>query len=312
MSVAGTTTINTFAGGSLDRCSDLRSDADWLTKHKSAPETRIVPFYRLEPLLAQGGRGIAWLSPEELAIYPESEFPKIFLGCDDDGIAHFAVDVSRIEDAPSQPPFRDVGRFMDLRAIALRLPFGDPSILATGKAVLDWHARHQFCAVCGKQTTMRDGGYMRKCLDDDCQSEHFPRVDPVVIMLAVRGEEALIGRQAIFPQGMYSALAGFVEPGENIEEAVRREIMEEAGIQVGAVYYHSTQPWPWPSSLMIGCFADAESSEIVIDGNELEEARWASRSLLKASYNGEQGTGVILPPPMAIAHTLIKAFIEQD
>lgn len=304
--------VNTFAGGPLNRHSELRTDAEWLAKQRSAPETRIVPFYRLEPLLARGGRGIGWLSPEDLGLYPEGDLPRIFLGCDDAGVAHFAVDVSSVEDAPSQEPFRDIGRFMDLRAVALRLPVGDPSTLATGKAVLDWHARHQFCAVCGTQTEMRDAGYMRKCPNEDCKAEHFPRVDPVVIMLAVRGDEALIGRQAMFPAGMYSALAGFVEPGENIEEAVRREIMEEAGIQVGAVHYHSTQPWPWPSSLMIGCFADAESSDIVIDGNELEEARWASRSLLTASYNGEQGTGILLPPPMAIAHTLLKAFIEQD
>ncbi|MBQ0799304.1 MAG: NAD(+) diphosphatase [Porticoccaceae bacterium] len=310
MSVVSTAVTNTFAGGPLDRCSELRSNAEWLAEQRVAPQSRIVAYYRLEPLVTRGAGGIGWLSPDELAIYPEADLPRIFLGKDDAGVAHFAVDVSSIEDAPSQSPFRDVGRFMDLRAIALRLPVGDPSTLATGKAVLDWHARHQFCAVCGTQTEMRDGGYMRKCPNEDCNAEHFPRVDPVVIMLAVRGDEALIGRQAMFPAGMYSALAGFVEPGENIEEAVRREIMEEAGIKVGAVHYHSTQPWPWPSSLMIGCFADAESTDIVID-DELEDARWASRSLLTASYNGEQGTGIILPPPMAIAHTLMKAFIEQ-
>ncbi len=302
--------VNIFAGGSLDRCSDLRTNAEWLAEQRIAPQSKVVPFYRLEPLVARGGGSIGWLSPDDLTRYPESDLPRIFLGRDAAGVAHFAVDVSSIEDASAQEPFRDVGRFMDLRGISMRLPAGDPSILAMGKAVLDWHARHQFCAVCGSRTEMRDAGFMRKCPGEDCNAEHFPRVDPVVIMLAVRGDEALVGRQAIFPAGMYSALAGFVEPGENIEEAVRREIMEEAGIKVGAVHYHSTQPWPWPSSLMIGCFAEAETSDIVIDGNELEEARWVSRNLLTASFNGEQ-TGVMLPPPMAIAHTLLKAFVED-
>ena len=311
MSAVSTAITNTFAGGPLDRASHLRTNEEWLSRQKAAPETRIVPFYRLEPLVTRGGGNIGWLSPDDLALHSEADIPRIFLGCDEEGTAHFAVDVSSIEDAPSQDPFRALGRFMDLRAISMRLPLGDPSTLAMGKAVLDWHARHQFCAVCGSRTDMKEAGFMRKCSGEECNAEHFPRVDPVVIMLAVRGDEALVGRQAMFPAGMYSALAGFVEPGENIEEAVRREIMEEAGIKVGAVHYHSTQPWPWPSSLMIGCFAEAESSEIVIDGNELEEARWVSRNLLTAAYNGEEGTGIMLPPPMAIAHTLLKAFIEE-
>lgn len=136
------------------------------------------------------------------------------MGLDTAGVAYFALDVTGVEDAPTQEPFRGAGRFMDLRAIALRLPLGDPSTLATGKAVLDWHARHQFCAVCGSRTAMRMAGYMRKCGNQDCNAEHFPRTDPVVIMLAVRGDEALVGRQKSLPPGMYSALAGFIEPGE--------------------------------------------------------------------------------------------------
>ena len=302
--------INTFAGGLLDRASDRRTNADWLAAQLASPATRVVPFFRLQPLVMPGGNGIGWLSAAEVAPFLSTQ-PTVFLGLDGDGIAHFALDLSAVEDAPSQDPFRGAGRFMDLRAIALRLPAGDASTLATGKALVDWHARHGFCAVCGQRTGMRMAGYMRKCANTECNAEHFPRTDPVVIMLAVRGDQALVGRQKAFPPGMYSALAGFVEPGESIEEAVRREIFEEAGIRVGAVRYHSTQPWPWPSSLMIGCFADAETTEIHIDGNELEEARWVSRNLLAASYRGEPDTGVMLPPPMAIAHQLLKTFIEQ-
>ena len=303
--------VNTFAGGTLDRASDRRTDADWLAAQLASPQSRVVPFFRMQPLVSPGGHAVGWLSTAEVAEFL-AEQPHIFLGLDAAGIAHFALDLSAVEDAPRLEPFRGAGRFMDLRAIALRLPAGDPATLATGKAVLDWHARHRFCAVCGNPTEMRMAGYMRKCLDADCNADHFPRTDPVVIMLAVRGDEALVGRQKTFPAGMYSALAGFVEPGETIEEAVRREILEEAGIRVGAVRYHSTQPWPWPSSLMIGCFADAETTEIQIDGQELEEARWISRNLLAAAYRGEPGTGVLLPPPMAIAHQLLKTFIEAQ
>ncbi|MFZ5655356.1 MAG: NAD(+) diphosphatase [Pseudomonadota bacterium] len=301
--------VNTFAGGLLDRAGDRRNDAEWLESQLARPETRVVPFFRLQPLVAPGGHAVGWLSALEVAEFLAG-LPRVLLGLDGEGIAHFALDLSTVEDAPALEPFRSAGRFMDLRAIALRLPAGDASTLATGKALLDWHARHGFCAVCGSRTGMRMAGYMRKCDNPDCNAEHFPRTDPVVIMLAVRGDQALVGRQKTFPPGMYSALAGFVEPGESIEEAVRREIFEEAGIRVGAVRYHSTQPWPWPSSLMIGCFADAETTEIRVDGQELEEARWVSRNLLAASYRGEPGTGVLLPPPMAIAHQLLKSFIE--
>lgn len=304
--------VHTFAGGPLDRASHRRTDADWLAARLTDPSTRIVPLWKLQPLVAPRRDGIGWLSPTDVEGYTMSGAPTIFLGEDDAGNAHFAIDVTAFEDANRSEPFTQVGKFMDLRAIALQLPIGDPSTLGTAKAILDWNARHQFCAVCGQKTEMREAGYMRKCSDGNCNAEHFPRTDPVVIMLAVRGDECLIGRQPMFPQHMYSALAGFIEPGENIEEAVRRELMEEAGIVAGAVRYHSTQPWPWPSSLMIGCMADAETTEITVDGLELEEARWVSRALLKDVLNGATDTGVLLPPPMAIGFQLIRAFSEME
>lgn len=303
--------IHTFAGGPLDRASHLRTDADWLSTQLAKPATRIVPLWKLQPLVAPRRDGIGWLSPLDLDGFISNGAPTIFLGLEND-IAHFAIDISLFDDANKNEIFTQVGRFMDLRSIALQLPIGDPSTLGTAKAILDWNARHGFCAVCGNKTEMRHAGYMRKCSDDTCNAEHFPRTDPVVIMLAVRGDQCLLGRQTMFPQYMYSCLAGFVEPGENIEEAVRREIMEEAGIKVGAVTYHSTQPWPWPSSLMIGCFAEAESEEITIDGLELEEARWVSRSVLREVLNGATDQGVLLPPPMAIGFQLVKAFAEMD
>lgn len=302
--------VHTFAGGPLDRASHRRTDTDWLAAQLKNPATQIVPLWKQQPLVTPRRDGIGWLSVEAVEGYLMSGVPTVFLG-EQGGVAHFAIDVSAYEDANRSEPFIDIGKFMDLRAIALRLPVGDPSTLGTAKAILDWNARHQFCAVCGKKTEMRDAGYMRKCSDGECNAEHFPRTDPVVIMLPVNGDECLIGRQPMFPENMYSCLAGFVEPGENIEEAVRREVFEEAGIRVGSVRYHSTQPWPWPSSLMIGCFADAETRDITVDGEELEEARWVSRALLRDVLNGATDSGVLLPPPMAIGFQLIRVFAES-
>ena len=302
--------VHTFAGGPLDRAGHRRTQPEWLAKQLADPKTKIVPLWQLRPLITAGGDEIAWMSPLQLLELLGGEHPYIFIGMDQ-GIAHFALDVTAVEGAKAGEPFASAGRFMDLRAIALQLPVGDPSTLAFAKAILDWNARHQFCAQCGGQTSMQEQGFMRKCGSESCNAMHFPRTDPVVIMLAVRGDKALIGRQPTFPKGMYSALAGFIEPGENIEEAVRREILEEAGITISEVRYHSTQPWPWPSSLMIGCFGEAETEEIFVDGEELEEARWVSRSVLAAAMNGDKETGIMLPPPMAIAHQLLKAFVNM-
>ncbi len=190
------------------------------------------------------------------------------------------------------------------------LPLKDAAIMGQAKAMIDWHQRHGFCARCGHATASADGGYRRIC--PNCNAEHFPRTDPVVIMLATYGEECLVGRGKHFPAGMYSALAGFVEPGETIEEAVRRELKEESGIDTGAVTYHATQPWPFPSSLMIGCFAQALTKDLVIDRNELAEARWLDRATARAIIEGARAEGLWLPPPVAIAHHLIKAWAMEE
>jgi NAD+ diphosphatase len=169
-----------------------------------------------------------------------------------------------------------------------------------------WHARHGFCANCGARTAIAQGGYRRDC--PACGAHHFPRTDPVVIMLAIRGERCLLGRQHRFQPGMYSCLAGFVEPGETLEDAVRREILEESKLSVGRVNYHASQPWPFPSSLMIGCFAEALTEEIVPEEAELEDARWFDRADLLPMLERRHPDGVFVPPPMAIAHHLIRAF----
>lgn len=200
---------------------------------------------------------------------------------------------------------------VNLRAIAAEglLPPDELGPLGEAKALMDWHRRHRFCASCGAPTTAFTGGFRRDCAS--CGAHHFPRVDPVVIMLVTDGERCLLGRQPQFAPGMYSALAGFIEPGETIEDAVRREVMEEAGVPVGAVRYLASQPWPFPSSLMIGCTAQALADTIVVDRLELEDARWFTREEARSMLAGEHPEGLSAPRPMAIAHHLLRVFVED-
>jgi NAD+ diphosphatase len=204
----------------------------------------------------------------------------------------------------------DEGRYrlIDLRSLAVEGAIAGDHLgaLAQARSLTGWHLRHGFCAVCGTKTVVRMGGYRRDC--PKCGAEHFPRTDPVVIMLAIDGERCLLGRQARFAPAMYSCLAGFVEPGETIEDAVRRETAEEAGITVGRVRYHASQPWPFPSSLMIGCHAEATSRNIIRDEAELEACRWFGRAEVQAMLAGLHPDGLKCPPDIAIAHHLIKAW----
>ena len=199
----------------------------------------------------------------------------------------------------------------DLRSIAVQglVPPDDLAPLAEAKALLAWHARHRFCANCGAPTRMTQAGWKREC--PSCKVEHFPRTDPVVIMLAISGDRCLLGRAGRFVANMWSCLAGFVEPGENIEEAARRETLEEAGITCGRVKYFASQPWPFPMSLMIGCHAQATSTEITVDREELEDARWFTREEVAQMFTGQHPEGISIPPPIAIAHHIIRAWVEE-
>ena len=199
----------------------------------------------------------------------------------------------------------------DLRSIAVQGLVAQEHLapLSETKALLHWHARRHFCSNCGHKTDVVQGGWRRDC--PQCHGQHFPRTDPVVIMLAIRGDQCLLGRQARFGQGMWSCLAGFVEPGESMEEAARRETLEEAGIVCGRVKYFASQPWPFPSSLMIGCHTEAISETITVDHNELEDARWFSRDEAAAMLLRRHPEGLTTPPPVAIAHHIIRAFVEQ-
>ena len=203
-------------------------------------------------------------------------------------------------------PDREDLKLVDLRSIAAGglVPQDQGAMLAAAKALMNWHMRHQFCSNCGAPTEVAVAGWRRDC--PVCKAIHFPRTDPVVIMLAVDGDACLLGRQPRFPKGMYSALAGFVEPGETIEAAVRREVREEAGVACRSVQYFASQPWPFPASLMIGCFVEAESRSLEVDRVELEDARWFSRDEAIALVEGRHPDGLLAPAPMAIAHHLLK------
>ncbi|RMF08170.1 MAG: NAD(+) diphosphatase [Alphaproteobacteria bacterium] len=250
--------------------------------------------------------------------------PWVLLGSDGSA-ARFAVDVSLLEEEQLEDLAGD-GVFQDLRRAALVMSAAESGMLAHGRSLLDWHRRHGFCARCGNRTAMKRGGAVRQCVDTGCGVHHFPRVDPVAIMLVVRADRCLVGRQRQFPPGMYSALAGFIEPGESIEEAVRREVMEEVGVRVGSVIYVESQPWPFPSSLMIGCLAEALSEDIAIDPAELEAARWITRDQAAAALaDNPQGavdgpnrtdlpgrSDFHVPPPFAIAHHLIRKWVTGE
>jgi NAD+ diphosphatase len=299
-----------FSGSPLNRASEKRTDTNWLEVRRRDPSSLILPLRRLEPFLfgpehREPPVELGLLRPEVANNLAKDDAICIFLGLDGDR-AVFALDIGKDGVAPSVGVLAGLGHFRDARTAAQMVPIKDAAIIAQAKAMIDWHQRHGFCPRCGAPTDMVDAGYRRLC--SNCNAEHFPRVDPVVIMLATEGEACLVGRGKQFPRGMFSALAGFIEPGETIEEAVQRELMEEASVKVHDVTYYATQPWPFPSSLMIGCFAKADSRDVRADENELAEVRWLERDLAHELITGKQVEGIRVPAPIAIAHHLIRAW----
>ncbi|THD82500.1 MAG: NAD(+) diphosphatase [Phenylobacterium sp.] len=301
--------MNTFAGNPLDRASERRPDAEWIASQLASPDSLAFPMWNGRPFVEKaegGGVQIAYIPAKmarELAEGPER---LLFLGLWKE-TAIFAIDLDGESD-PAEGPLQGMGAFEDLRRVALTLPATEAAIVATAKAMFEWRRRHRHCAVCGQPTEAVDGGWKRRC--PSCHTEHFPRTDPVVIMLPFHGERCMLGRQEAWPAGMFSALAGFLEPGESIEEACARELSEEAGLRTRKVRYHSTQPWPYPSSLMIGLIAEVEDDEGTPDQTELSEVRWFTRAEARDLIAGKI-EGVAAPNPLAIAHQLIKAWVEE-
>ena len=297
-----------FAGNRLTRLSEKRSA-------QSVPEALADPRARL--LLLGGGRAL--LRPHGASANPwfsAGELGALGLGTDDAILLGFEDDGTPVLAAPADPAIADSQdgmKAIDYRSIYVQGLLDENALgaLAQGAALVSWNATHPHCARCGHETEMADGGYKRIC--PNCGAQHFPRTDPVVIMLAVSpdDERCLLGRSPHFPPGMYSCLAGFVEPGETIENAVRRETEEEAGIRIGQVAYHASQPWPCPHTLMIGCYCKALSEDVQID-DELEDARWFSRSEVSGILNGHHANGIKMPPHGAIASLLIRNWANQD
>jgi NAD+ diphosphatase len=297
-----------FAGNPLDHGDVQRRDQRWLDEQAGNPGSRFLPLWQLNILIRDdAGVRLGWLGPEALASCTNG-VPPVFLGLRD-GVAHFAIDVSVLEEPLTDLGLVDGWRFEDARTAATQLCGPDAGIVAQSRSQIDWHQRHRFCSVCGERTAQGRGGIVRRC--PACKAEHFPRTDPVAIMLVADGDRCLLGqsRGRLSRTGMYSALAGFMNQGESIEEAVRREVKEEAGIEVGEVRYHSSQPWPFPASLMIGCHGRALSTDIHIDGEEMTDVRWFNRDAVLAALR-DGNPDLRVPAPIAIAHHLIKAWAE--
>jgi len=301
--------LNTFSGNPLDRAGDLRNDPSWLAEQQARADALAMVLWEGKPLLEQGPDGprLAWIDlPHALDLVPDRT---LFLGLWKEAPV-FAIEYETPMD-PADGPVRGLGVFTEMREAAAVLPGAEAAMAGTAKSLFDWRRRHGFCAACGHESETANGGWKRIC--PACKTEHFPRVDPVTIMLPVYpgGSEpiCLLGRQAAWPVGRMSALAGFLEPGETIEEACAREIKEESGLTVTAVRYHSSQPWPFPSQLMIGLIAEVSDDQAAPDQTELESVAWLTRAEARDVIEGRHPT-IKAPPPFAIAHTLIKAWVD--
>lgn len=281
-----------FAGNPLDRAEAKRADNAWLAAQWQRQDAEVFAFIDLDPILANGR--LARLPPGGVSPLADP----VFLGLEN-GAPRFAAAVALAEGR---------GEAVEMRRAAMLLPGPEAALAGHGRSLLSWHQTHQYCSRCGAPTVMARGGAQRVCTAPACQGEHFPRVDPVVIMLVIRGDYCLMGRQSRFPPGMYSALAGFVEPGESVEDAVAREVWEEAGVVVDDVCYVMSQPWPFPSSLMLGCLARTAAVDLNRDTEELEDLRWFTRDQVAAALKGETAD-FFVPPPLAIAHQLLKVWV---
>ncbi len=298
--------VYAFGGNPLDRVSEKRSDAAWVAGLLDHPDSGIALLSELKPLVTTAPTPtIAWqpLAPWRGRIADGAIH--LLLGLDGQGRGRFAVDAT----GAALPE----GELGDMRALAHVMDAGEAAILGEGRALIDWHARHGFCAACGTRSALTNVGWGRRC--PSCKASHFPRVDPVVIMLPVLGERCLLGRNARRAGARFSCLAGFVEPGERLEEAVAREVFEEAGLTVTHARYVASQPWPFPSSLMCGFIAPVTDDKVTIDKTELETARWFSRAeVLEMARRSAAGDGASdsLAPPIAIGHHLARRWATGE
>ena len=283
-----------FTGAAIDRADHLRLKPERIAELAASPEARLLRLAELDPVLDHDGR-LLW----DMLDQRPDDAELIFLGFD--GATPLFAPLRRL---PTGQRAWSVFRLIAIMSNA------DAALWGTARALIEWHNRHRFCSNCGSPSELFRAGWGRRC--PACAAEHFPRVDPVVIMLVEHGGRVLLGRQPQYPAGRYSALAGFVEPGESIEEAVARELKEEAGITARNIRYVASQPWPFPGSLMIACLAESLGNELILDHEELEDAMWMDREGVQAALAGASDAPFLAPPPFAIAHTLLATWAARD
>ncbi len=305
-----------FADNPINRDDHRRDDANWLkvTMHSSNARYLIIVDDKIAMSVTPSLSKATFQYDEIKALSENILQEAIYLGLWD-GVPYFTLKITLNESEQLFDKHPSI-KAIDLRSIALGMvgvtnQEGLLGVLSQAKALFNWHETHPFCSKCGAETSMASAGYKRVCVSDACGASHFPRTDPVVIMLVLDGDQCLLGRGHNWPVGRYSALAGFMEPGESIEQAVRREVFEETAVKVGRVHYLCSQPWAFPTNLMIGCFAEAQSRDITLDPIEMEDAKWFHRDEIKAALNSPDESSLLVAPAIAIAHNLLRAWVEN-
>lgn len=289
---------NIFAGAYVDRSGQLRKDPKWLADAVRSSDSLFVPVWK-DRCLATGEPFHTVLLKRDVVEHYVDEHETIFLGLYRDEPA-FAINVGGEEDAP----FADLGQFRDLRYLGSVIPADEANLIAHARALVLWHRLQKFCGQCGSETRTESGGNTRACIAEDCGKQFFPRVDPAIIVLVSDRDRCLLGRQSGWPDDRYSTIAGFVEPGESLEDSVRREVMEETNIRTRDIRYHSSQPWPFPSALMLGFTATATSTDIQLNDKELEDAQWFTRKQMLSGYPN-------LPYRLSIARRLVDDWLNS-
>jgi len=293
---------NVFAGAFVDRSGEMRKDADWLTEALTNEETRFVPVWGDHCLVGGDPLQLMLLKRHQIENFLD-EHNQIFLGLFR-GKPAFAVSIA----AEGAPPYPELGEFQELRYLGTVLPADEANLAAHARGLVLWHSSQLFCGRCGSSARPDAGGNSRRCVNSECGREIFPRVDPAIIVLVTDADRCLLGRQSGWPEGLYSTIAGFVEPGESLEDAVRREVYEETNVRVAAIRYNSSQPWPFPSSLMLGFVAEADTSvaqEIRMNDGELEDARWFTRKEFRSGFPK-------LPFKISIARRLVESWLGAE
>lgn len=297
-----------LASSPINRAAHHRTDEAWLNDSLQSENVLIFLLQDGRPLIEHSGQNLVWLGPEYAQLKHLEEV--VFLGLDRASAPIFGINIGGAFNLDGSL-LQGSGEFTDMRSAASTLTPLEANLAATARSILEWHRSHPFCSKCGTASTISEGGWKRVC--PSCGTEHFPRTDPVAIMLAVKDDKCLLGRQASWPAGFWSALAGFVEPGETVEQAATRELEEEAGIKAdpAKAEYLFCQPWPFPSSLMVGILVEAETTEISVEQDELEAARWITREEARQVIAGTH-PDIYAPPPMAVAHHILKTWAERD